>query len=157
LLRFRCALRDFYQRLRGTDRRSAGVASRVGETAWRTRNGVVGRSLRQALYLCGALSLVGIAILLSPVPLLRWTEVPPALRVEVGNYLAVLALALPPALLAVMVEVTSLTLMALFIARQGTTASAAHQIASNLAALLYMVPLSLAIATSARVSYWLGA
>jgi multidrug resistance protein, MATE family len=59
----------------------------------------VGRSLRQALYLCGALSLVGIAILLSPVPLLRWTEVPPALWVEVGNYLAVLALALPPALL----------------------------------------------------------
>ena len=56
-----------------------------------------------------------------------------------------------------MVEVTSFTLMALFIARQGTTASAAHQIASNLAALLYMVPLSLAIATSARVSYWLGA
>ena len=62
-----------------------------------------------------------------------------------------------PAGLAVMVEVTSFTLMALFIARQGTTASAAHQIASNLAALLYMVPLSLAIATSARVSYWLGA
>jgi multidrug resistance protein, MATE family len=62
-----------------------------------------------------------------------------------------------PAGLAAMVEVTSLTLMALFIARQGTTASAAHQIASNLAALLYMVPLSLAIATSARVSYWLGA
>jgi len=221
----------------------------------------VGRSLRQALYLCGALSLVGIAILLSPGPLLRWTQVPPALRVEVENYLAVLALALPPALLfriystlnqalgrpklvtllqvgslflkvplsiwftfggaglpaqgvvgcawatlvvncsmlalaiwllrtqdlykplciwrqmeaphwptiagfarlgipsglAVMVEVTSFTLMALFIARQGTTASAAHQIASNLAAVLYMVPLSLAIATSARVSYWLGA
>lgn len=99
MLHFRCARRDFYQRLRGTDRRSAGVASRVGETAWRTRNGVVGRSLRQALYLCGALSLVGIAILPSPVPLLRWTEVPPALRVEVGNYLAVLALALPPAFL----------------------------------------------------------
>jgi MATE family multidrug resistance protein len=62
-----------------------------------------------------------------------------------------------PAGLAVMVEVTSFTLMALFIARQGTTASAAHQIAANVAAVLYMVPLSLAIATSARVSYWLGA
>ena len=61
-----------------------------------------------------------------------------------------------PAGLAVMVEVTSFTLMALFIARQGTTASAAHQIAANVAAVLYMVPLSLAIATSARVSYWLG-
>ena len=221
----------------------------------------IGRSLRQALYLCAVASLIGMAILLSPGALLRWTEVPPALRTEVENYLAVLALALPPALLfrvystlnqalgrpqlvtwlqvgslfiklplsiwftfggwglpaqgvvgcawatlvvncsmlalaiwllrtqdlyepldlwrrmerphwptiasfarlgvpaglAVTVEVTSFTLMALFIARQGTTASAAHQIASNLAAILYMVPLSLAIATSARVSYWLGA
>lgn len=221
----------------------------------------VGRSLRQALYLCGAASLAGMAILLSPGPILRWTDVPAALQHDVENYLAVLALALPPALLfriystlnqalgrpqlvtwlqvgslfiklplsvwftfggaglpaqgvvgcawatlvvncsmlavaiwllrtqdlyeplglwrrmepphwptiagfarlgipaglAVMVEVTSFTLMALFIARQGTTASAAHQIAANLAAALYMVPLSLAIATSARVSYWLGA
>ncbi|MBT9512192.1 MAG: MATE family efflux transporter [Acidovorax sp.] len=221
----------------------------------------VGRSLRQALYLCGAASLIGQAVLLSPGPILHWTEVPVALRADVENYLAVLALALPPALLfriystlnqalgrpqlvtwlqvgslfiklplsvwftfggaglpalgvvgcawatlvvngsmlalavwllrtqdlyepldlwrrmepphwptiagfarlgipaglAVMVEVTSFTLMALFIARQGTTASAAHQIAANLAAVLYMVPLSLAIATSARVSYWLGA
>lgn len=222
----------------------------------------VGRSLRQTLYLCAAVSVVGMAVLLSPAPLLRWTEVPPALRGDVERYLAVLALALPPALLfriystlnqalgrpklvtalqvgslfiklplsvwftfgggglpaqgvvgcawatlvvncsmlavavwllrtqddiyaplaiwrrmepphwptiagfarlgipaglAVMVEVTSFTLMALFIARQGTTASAAHQIAANLAAVLYMVPLSLAIATSARTSYWLGA
>jgi MATE family multidrug resistance protein len=62
-----------------------------------------------------------------------------------------------PGGLAVLVEVTSFTLMALFIARQGTLASAAHQIAANLAAVMYMVPLSLAIATSARVSYWLGA
>jgi multidrug resistance protein, MATE family len=62
-----------------------------------------------------------------------------------------------PAGLSVMVEVTSFTLMALFIARQGTLASAAHQVASNLAAVLYMTPLSIAIATSARVSYWLGA
>ena len=223
--------------------------------------GGVGRSLRQSLYMCAAASVIGMAILLFPGPVLRWTEVPTALRTEVENYLAVLAMALPPALLfrvystlnqalgrpqlvtwlqvgslgiklplsiwftfggaglpaqgvvgcawatlcvnvcmlalaiwllrtqslyeplglwrrmepphwptiagfarlgvpaglAVMVEVTSFTLMALFIARQGTTASAAHQIASNLAAVLYMVPLSLAIATSARVSYWLGA
>jgi multidrug resistance protein, MATE family len=62
-----------------------------------------------------------------------------------------------PGGLAVMVEVTSFTLMALFIARQGTLASAAHQIAANLAAVMYMMPLSLSIATSARVSYWLGA
>lgn len=62
-----------------------------------------------------------------------------------------------PAGLAIMVEVTSFTLMSLFIARQGTLAAAAHQVASNLAAVMYMVPLSMAIATSARVSYWLGA
>lgn len=62
-----------------------------------------------------------------------------------------------PAGLAVLVEVTSFTLMALFIARLGTAAAAAHQIASNLTAVAYMMPLSLAIATSARVSFWLGA
>jgi multidrug resistance protein, MATE family len=62
-----------------------------------------------------------------------------------------------PGGLTVMVEVTSFTLMALFIARQGTLATAAHQVAANLAAVVYMVPLSLSIATSARVSYWLGA
>jgi MATE family multidrug resistance protein len=62
-----------------------------------------------------------------------------------------------PAGLAVLVEVTSFTLMALFIARLGTAATAAHQVAANLTAVAYMVPLSLAIATSARVSFWLGA
>lgn len=62
-----------------------------------------------------------------------------------------------PAGLAIMVEVTSFTLMSLFIARQGTAATAAHQIAANLAATMYMMPLSISIATSARVSYWLGA
>jgi MATE family multidrug resistance protein len=61
-----------------------------------------------------------------------------------------------PAGLAIMVEITSFTLMALFIARQGTTAAAAHQVAVSVAAVLYMVPLSLAIATSARTSFWLG-
>lgn len=220
----------------------------------------VGRSVRQALYLGAFAMLAGGWALLFPGPLLRWTEVPLPLQDEVGRYLAVLALALPPALvfrmfstlnqslgkpllvtwlqafsllakvpltiwfafgglglpaqgavgcawatvvvnylflgcalwllrsqplyrpyaiwrplerpdwraigqfarlgvpggLAVMVEVTSFTLMALFIARQGTLASAAHQIAANLAAVLYMVPLSIAIATSARVSFWLG-
>jgi multidrug resistance protein, MATE family len=221
----------------------------------------VGASVRQSLYLCGLAIAVGMAVLLYPAPLLRWAEVPLAMRAEVEAYLHVLAFALPPALLfrlfstlnqslgkpqlvtwlqlgslclklplsiwftfggagwpemgvvgcawatlvvnwamlgcaiwllrrepfyreyrlwqrieapdwrlighfarlgvpaglAVLVEVTSFTLMALFIARLGTAASAAHQIASNLTAVAYMVPLSLAIATSARVSFWLGA
>ncbi len=221
----------------------------------------VGRSVRQALYLAGGASLLGVLGLVFPNVLLDATDVPAALQGDVRSYLGVLALALPAALLfrlystlnqslgkpqlvtwlqigslalkvpltvwfafgglglpamgavgcawatvvvtwlflfvaawflrhdpmyrpyavwrrmeppdwqtigqfarlgvpaglAIMVEVTSFTLMALFIARQGTLAAAAHQIASNLAAVMYMVPLSIAIATSARVSYWLGA
>jgi MATE family multidrug resistance protein len=225
------------------------------------RSDEVGRSVRQSLYLCGIAMGVGMAILLAPGPLLRWTDVPPAMQAQVEAYLAVLAFALPPALLfrlfstlnqslgrpqlvtwlqlasfvvklplsiwftfggfgipslglvgvgwatlivnysmlllpiwllrhaayyraygfwqriehpdwqqirqfarlgvpgglSVLVEVTSFTLMALFIARLGNAAAAAHQIASNLTAVCYMVPLSLGLATSARVSYWLGA
>ena len=62
-----------------------------------------------------------------------------------------------PSGLTILVEVTSFTLMALFVARLGTAAAASHQIAANLAAVLYMVPLAIGIATSARTSYWLGA
>ena len=62
-----------------------------------------------------------------------------------------------PAALTLVVEITSFTLMALFVARLGTTATAAHQIAANVTALLYMTPLALAIAASARVGYWRGA
>ena len=221
----------------------------------------VGPSVRQALYLCGATIVVGMAALLAPGALLDAAGVPAGLQVEVRRYLAVLAWALPPALLfrlystlnqslgkprlvsvlqigalglkiplsvwftfggaglapqgaagcawatlavnvallgcavwllrtqdfdrpyglwrplgrpdraqlgtflrlglpaglAVLVEGSSFTAMALFISRMGTTAAAAHQIAANMAALLYMVPLALGIATSARASYWLGA
>jgi len=221
----------------------------------------LGFSFRQSLYLCGALMAFGMAILLQPAALLDWAEVPATLRGEVLDYLGVLALALPPALLfrlystlnqslgkpllvtwlqigslflkvplsiwfafggfgleaqgavgcavatlvvqclmlvlalwllrtrdlyrpyhlwhrlekphgltlaafarmgvpsglTILVEVTSFTLMALFVARLGTTAAASHQIAANLAAVLYMVPLAIGIATSARTSYWLGA
>lgn len=221
----------------------------------------LGRSVRQALYLALAASALGVAALLSPDAVLRWTDVPPALREEVGRYLAINALTLPLALvfrlystlsqalgkpllvtwtqisalalkvplsiwfafgglglpaggltgcawasvvvsvlmvgigvwtlrtqdlftpyriweplerpdwaalrgfarlgiptgLSIMVEVTSFTLMALFIARQGIVASASHQIAASLAGLLYMVPLAIGIAASARVSFWLGA
>lgn len=223
----------------------------------------LGRSVRQALYLCLLTIAVGVAILCLPAPLLRWTQVPPELQPEVAHYLAVLALALPPALLfrgfstlnqalgkpvlvtwiqigslavkvplsmllafgwpavglpplglagcawatvvisygmlalafwlvrdadlytpyriwqrpeppdwaalrgflrlgiptalSITVEVTSFTLMALFIARLGTVAAASHQIASNMTAVLYVTPLSLSVATSARTSFWLGA
>jgi MATE family multidrug resistance protein len=62
-----------------------------------------------------------------------------------------------PAALSIMVEVTAFTMMALFISRQGVVAAASHQIGSSLATLLYMVPLALGIACSARVGFWIGA
>lgn len=62
-----------------------------------------------------------------------------------------------PSGLAIGVEVTSFTLMSLFIARLGVVATASHQIVANMTAVLYMIPLSLSIASSSRVSYWIGA
>lgn len=221
----------------------------------------LGRSVRQLLYLCLAGTVVGMAALLCPGPLLRWVAVPAGLEHDVHGYLDILAFALLPSMLfraystlnqalgkpslvtwlqlgslaakvplsiwltfggfgvpamgvagcawatlivqylllvlaawmlrtqdqyrpfrvwarierpdwgelrrsarlgiptalSVLVEATSFTFMALFIARLGTVAAASHQITGNVAALLYMMPLSLSLATSARVSYWLGA
>jgi MATE family multidrug resistance protein len=54
-------------------------------------------------------------------------------------------------------DVTAFTFMALFIARLGPVMSGAHQIASNLAALAFMIPLSLGNATSVLVGQALGA
>ena len=56
-----------------------------------------------------------------------------------------------------LIDVTSYTFMALFIARLGESWSAGHQIAANLGALCYMVPLSLSNATSVLVGQALGA
>lgn len=62
-----------------------------------------------------------------------------------------------PSGLSYFIEVTSFTLMAIFIARINTTMLAGHQIAANAASVLYMIPLSLAMATSALVAQELGA
>ena len=222
---------------------------------------LIGRSLRQSLYLSGLITVAGMAALLLPGAMLRWAQVPQAMLQDVENYLTVLAFAFAPSILfrlystfnqslgkpllvtwlqvgallvkiplsiwlvaggagiepmgvvgcawatlvvnylllilglvmlrtqsfytpyriwqrmeqpdwftigkfarlgipaglAYLVEVTSFTLMAVFIARLGVAASASHQIAASMAAVLYMMPLSLAIACSARVSFWLGA
>jgi MATE family multidrug resistance protein len=221
----------------------------------------LGRSVRQALYLCTAAIALGVLALIFPDPWLEWTQVPEILRDDVRRYLLVLAWALAPSLLfrmystfnqslgmprlvtwlqigalgvkiplsmaltfgvfglpaqgavgcavatlivnclmlsmglyllrtqevyriyklwrpmerldlgtlakflrqgvpaglSIMVEITSFTLMALFIARMGVTASAGHQIAATAAGVLYMIPLALGIASSARVGFWLGA
>ena len=225
------------------------------------KQNLMGRSLRQSLYLTGLITLAGMVVLLFPGGLLRWAQVPQAMLNDVANYLTVLAFAFAPSILfrlystfnqslgkpllvtwlqvgallvkiplsiwlvagglgikpmgvvgcawatlvvnylllalalimlrtqsfykpyrlwqrmerpdwptigkfarlgipagmSYLVEVTSFTLMAVFIARLGVVASASHQIAASMAAVLYMMPLSLAIACSARVSFWLGA
>lgn len=61
-----------------------------------------------------------------------------------------------PAGLSQLVEITSFTLIALLVARLGITAAAAHQIASSVVAMLFMLPISYSIAATSRVSYWLG-
>jgi MATE family multidrug resistance protein len=63
------------------------------------REAEVGRSVRQALYLAFVAMALGVTALLLPGPLMRWTEVPPAMQAAVQDYLAILALAVPPSLL----------------------------------------------------------
>jgi MATE family multidrug resistance protein len=226
------------------------------------RHAEVGRSVRQALYLCALTAGLGMWALLCPDVLLNWTDIPLDLQADVRDYLHIVAFGLPASLLfrmystlnqslgkpklvtwvqviallvkiplsivlvlgvpdvlppmglagcawatlsvmllmlglaivllrtqdfykpyrlwgamekphlatllrfiqlglpsglAIGVEVTSFTLMSLFIARLGVVATASHQIVANMTAVLYMIPLSLSIATSSRVSYWIGA
>ncbi|MCK6376167.1 MAG: MATE family efflux transporter, partial [Zoogloea sp.] len=55
------------------------------------------------------------------------------------------------------VEITSFTLIALLVARLGATVVAGHRIVGNLSALIYMLPLAIAIATLVLVGQALGA
>ncbi len=59
--------------------------------------------------------------------------------------------------LSIAIEVTGFTFMAFFISRLSPVAVAGHQIAANLVALLYMLPLALANATSTLVAQSIGA
>ena len=106
---------------------------------------------------------VNLAMLLAMIGLLVWAPMYRPLRIgapwrrpDWATIKPMLAMGLPNGM-SLLVEVSSFAFMALFIARMGNLPLAAHQIASNVATLLYMVPLSLSIATSARVSYWIGA
>lgn len=67
-----------------------------------------------------------------------------------------MALGLPIGL-TILVDVTAFTFMALLIARLGAVNSAAHQIAANVAAVMYMLPLALGNAVSVLVGQALGA
>lgn len=56
-----------------------------------------------------------------------------------------------------LVEVSAFTFMALLVAREGTYVSGGHQIMSNLAALCYMMPMALGVATAAMAAQSIGA
>lgn len=56
-----------------------------------------------------------------------------------------------------LIEITSFTLISLFIASLGPAVVAGHRIIANISALTYMLPLSLAIATMAAVGQAVGA
>jgi MATE family multidrug resistance protein len=56
-----------------------------------------------------------------------------------------------------LVEVTSFTFMAIFVARFGTVAMASHQITANLTGVVYMLALALANATSTLAAQAIGA
>lgn len=70
--------------------------------------------------------------------------------------LALLKLGIPMGM-SYLIEVTAFTFMALFIARLGDTAVAGHQVTANFATVLYMLPLSIASATSTLVAQSIGA
>lgn len=57
----------------------------------------------------------------------------------------------------ILIEVSGFAFMAIFIARLGTTAVAGHQIAANLVALLFMLPLAIGNGTSTLVAQRIGA
>ena len=59
--------------------------------------------------------------------------------------------------LSILIEVSGFALMAVFIARLGTTPVAGHQIAANLVSVLFMLPMALASATSTLVAQRVGA
>jgi MATE family multidrug resistance protein len=61
-----------------------------------------------------------------------------------------------PTGLSYIVEVTSFTFMTLLVAGLGATVTGGHQIVANLAALCYMLPLSMSVATSALVAQAIG-
>jgi MATE family multidrug resistance protein len=69
---------------------------------------------------------------------------------------ALLALGVPMGL-SVLIEVTGFTFMSFFISRLGTTPVAGHQIAANVVAMMFMLPLGLANATGTLVAQRIGA
>lgn len=74
---------------------------------------------------------------------------------ELAILIRIIRLGLPIAM-AMFFEVTLFTVVALLVAPLGVVAVAGHQIALNFSALMFMLPMSLAIAITIRTGYFLG-
>ena len=118
--------------------------------------GVVGCGIATALVMW--LQLLVAAVLVRTDPFYRNFGLDlPGQRAPHGPSLrALLKLGIPMGL-GIGVEVTGFAFMAIFISRLGETAVAGHQIAANLVALLFMMPLALSNASSALVAQRIGA
>jgi MATE family multidrug resistance protein len=77
-------------------------------------------------------------------------------RPDGGAIRAQLRLGVPMGL-GVFIEVSGFAMMAVFVARLGTTVVAGHQIVANLVSLMFMVPMALASACSTLVAQSIGA
>jgi MATE family multidrug resistance protein len=76
-------------------------------------------------------------------------------RPDPARLAALLRLGVPMGL-AILVEVTGFTFMALFVSRIGATAVAGHQVAVNMVSLMFMLPLAIGNATSTLVAQRIG-
>ena len=74
---------------------------------------------------------------------------------DMASLRALLRLGVPMGM-AIVIDVSGFVLMAVFIARLGTTVVAGHQIVANLVAILFMLPLALANATGMLVAQRIG-
>ena len=77
-------------------------------------------------------------------------------RPRLGMLRELLRIGLPMGLSS-FVEISAFTLIALFVAQMGATVVAGHRVVANLAAICYMLPLALSIATLAQVGQAAGA
>ncbi len=117
--------------------------------------GVLGAGIANALvgWFTLACSLVYMAVgkRLAPYRLFRHWQAPdlPAMR-------QLVRLGLPMGMSS-FIEISSFTLTSLFIAQLGAAVVAGHRIVANLAAICYMLPLALSIATLAQVGFSVGA
>jgi MATE family multidrug resistance protein len=126
----------------------------IGDSIEIPAMGGAGAGIATAIVLWMSLGLSLLAIRVRPV--FRALEIRWPIRPDTRQMLELLRLGLPIGA-AYLVEVSSFAFMALFLARLGATVAAGHQIAANLAALAYMLPLALANATSTLVAQSIGA